>query len=69
LLHTNNDVFDALEDLESVRVEHQEVYARFQRTFAHLEDGGAAARVADRFFPDHRSPADAVHTGSSGSVR
>jgi CDP-glycerol glycerophosphotransferase len=69
LLHTNNDVFDALEDLESVRVKHQEVYARFQRTFAHLEDGGAAARVADRFFPDHRSPADAVHTGSSGSVR
>jgi CDP-glycerol glycerophosphotransferase len=71
LLHTNSQVFDALADLEAVRAEHQEVYARFQQTFAHLEDGGAAARVADRFFTGDRTAVAgmATHTGSSGSVR
>jgi CDP-glycerol glycerophosphotransferase len=61
LLHTNSEVFDALADLAAVQAQHQEAYARFRQTFAHLEDGGAAARVADRFMR--------AHTGSSGSVR
>lgn len=79
LLHTNAEVFDALKNLDRVQAEHREVYARFQRTFAHLEDGGAAARVADRYFSAGRSSSSidlsahtvdlAAHTGSSGSVR
>ena len=71
LLHTNAQVFDALADLDTVRAQHQEVYARFQETFAHLEDGGAAARVADRYFSPDRTPAGAApaQTSSSGSVR
>jgi CDP-glycerol glycerophosphotransferase len=70
LLHTSTQVFEALADLETVTADHREVYARFQQTFAHLEDGGAAARVVDQFFPADRSPAEmSSHTGSSGSVR
>jgi CDP-glycerol glycerophosphotransferase len=68
LLHTSDQVFDALANLETVQAQHAQVYARFQRTFAHLEDGDASARVAERYFGSGRSPASA-HSGSSGSVR
>jgi CDP-glycerol glycerophosphotransferase len=73
LLHTSTQVFDALADLDTVRAQHHEVYARFQETFAHLEDGGAAARVADRYFSAHTERASALgepaQASSSGSVR
>jgi CDP-glycerol glycerophosphotransferase len=81
LLHTNDQLIDALTGLDTVQEEHREVYARFQETFAHLEDGGAAARVADRFFAADRARPDRTAAGfvpldetaaqatSSGSVR
>ncbi|MGK5683500.1 CDP-glycerol glycerophosphotransferase family protein [Actinoplanes sp. URMC 104] len=49
LLHTSAEVVDALADLPAVRARHAEAYARFRRTYCHLDDGHAAQRVAARF--------------------
>ncbi len=50
LLNTSTDVVDALCDLDSVRRAYAPAYARFQERYCHLEDGGASARVIDRYF-------------------
>ena len=73
LLHTSEQVFDALTELDAVQLKHREAYARFRTTFAHLEDGHAAERVVERYFPVVDLTGDRAgertHTGSSGSVR
>jgi CDP-glycerol glycerophosphotransferase len=50
LLHTTDDVADALHGLDGVRAEYAERYAAFRETFCELDDGHAAARVVDRLF-------------------
>jgi CDP-glycerol glycerophosphotransferase len=67
LLQTSTEVVDAIADLERVRDEHADAYARFQERFCYLEDGRSTARVVDRFFPVDRGEPSGVQ--SSGSVR
>jgi CDP-glycerol glycerophosphotransferase len=50
LLHTSDEVIDALSDLAGVRRQYAAAYARFQQRFCHLDDGHATDRVIDRFF-------------------
>jgi CDP-glycerol glycerophosphotransferase len=52
LLHTSADLVDALADLPAVRARHAQAYARFQRTYNHLDDGHAAQRVVDLVLRD-----------------
>ena len=65
LLRTSGDVVDALADLERVREEYRDAYARFQERFCHLEDGGATARVLERFFPAGRGDAPRALAGTT----
>lgn len=48
LLHSTAEVAGALRDLDAVARHSADAYAHFRTTFCHLDDGGAAARAADR---------------------
>jgi len=50
MLATTEELVEALRDLDGVRREFADRYARFASTFCELDDGGAAARVVDRVF-------------------
>jgi CDP-glycerol glycerophosphotransferase len=67
LLHTSEQVVDAIAGLGAVRADYADAYARFQERFCHLEDGRSTARVVNRFFPADQDEPTAVQ--SSGSVR
>ena len=47
LVPTSAGVVEALRDLASVTETHRDAYARFRESFCDLDDGTAAARVAD----------------------
>ncbi|MCZ0972600.1 CDP-glycerol glycerophosphotransferase family protein [Streptomyces albulus] len=47
LLSSTGEVVEALGDLPAVARESAAAYAEFRRVFCHLDDGGAAGRVAD----------------------
>ncbi|MEU2363647.1 CDP-glycerol glycerophosphotransferase family protein [Streptomyces noursei] len=47
LLSSTGEVVEALGDLSAVARESAAAYAEFRRVFCHLDDGGAAGRVAD----------------------
>ncbi len=51
LLRTADELVGALRDVDGVAERHRDAYARFRRTFCHLEDGRATERVLARFFP------------------
>ena len=48
LVRTNPELLDALADLDGVRTDYAERYARFAEKYCHLEDGHATERVLDR---------------------
>ncbi|MFR9757880.1 CDP-glycerol glycerophosphotransferase family protein [Streptomyces sp. TR06-5] len=48
LLSSSQELIAALRDVDAVAVAHHEMYAEFRRSFCDLDDGTAAARVADR---------------------
>ncbi|QNS05904.1 CDP-glycerol glycerophosphotransferase family protein [Streptomyces xanthii] len=48
LLPTTTSVIAALRDLDRVAARHAKAYAAFRDAYCDLDDGGAAARVADR---------------------
>ncbi|MZD09828.1 glycosyltransferase [Streptomyces sp. SID5785] len=48
LLPTTTGVIAALRDLDRVAARHAKAYAAFRSAYCDLDDGGAAARVADR---------------------
>ena len=50
LLRTTDEVATALQELDAVTAEYADRYAAFRETFCELDDGHAAARVADRLF-------------------
>jgi CDP-glycerol glycerophosphotransferase len=50
LLRTNDELADALVNLDAVQAQYAERYADFRRAFCELDDGGAAVRVVDRIF-------------------
>ena len=50
LLTTSAELIDAIRDVDAVAAAHRNAYARFRRTFCHLEDGHATDRVLDLFF-------------------
>ncbi|EST22194.1 hypothetical protein N566_26750, partial [Streptomycetaceae bacterium MP113-05] len=50
LLSSSDEVITALREVDAVADAHQEAYADFRRSFCDLDDGTAAARVADRMF-------------------
>jgi CDP-glycerol glycerophosphotransferase len=51
LLATTAEVVEALAGLHRVREQYRGAYARFQQQFCHLDDGRAAGRVLERYFP------------------
>jgi alkylation response protein AidB-like acyl-CoA dehydrogenase len=50
LVATNDELAEALTQLDSVAAEHAPRYERFAATYCDLDDGNAAARVVDRVF-------------------
>ncbi|KAA1418078.1 hypothetical protein FE697_000035 [Mumia zhuanghuii] len=51
VLHTSEDVAEALSDLQSLRAEHRSAYAAWREQFVPFDDGGATARVVDAVWP------------------
>ncbi|WP_030589092.1 bifunctional glycosyltransferase/CDP-glycerol:glycerophosphate glycerophosphotransferase [Streptomyces anulatus] len=52
LLVTTDEVAQALRDTGSPAARHADAYESFRRDYCDLDDGGAAARVADRLLAD-----------------
>ncbi len=52
LLVTTDEVAQALRDTRAQTARHADAYESFRRDFCDLDDGGAAARVADRLLAD-----------------
>ncbi|MFJ9109078.1 CDP-glycerol glycerophosphotransferase family protein [Streptomyces sp. NPDC102283] len=52
LLVTTDEVAQALRDTGSLTARHADAYESFRRDYCDLDDGGAAARVADRLLAD-----------------
>ncbi|WP_406225202.1 CDP-glycerol glycerophosphotransferase family protein [Streptomyces anulatus] len=52
LLVTTDEVAQALRDTGSLAARHADAYESFRRDYCDLDDGGAAARVADRLLAD-----------------
>ncbi|MFG3406125.1 CDP-glycerol glycerophosphotransferase family protein [Streptomyces sp. NPDC048142] len=52
LLVTTDEVAQALRDTRSLAARHADAYESFRRDYCDLDDGGAAARVADRLLAD-----------------
>ncbi|MFI1221776.1 MULTISPECIES: CDP-glycerol glycerophosphotransferase family protein [unclassified Streptomyces] len=52
LLVTTDEVAQALRDTEALAARHADAYEGFRRDYCDLDDGGAAARVADRLLAD-----------------
>ena len=50
LIDDAEDVVARLRDLDGVREEYADAYARFHERFNYLQDGKAAERVVRRFF-------------------
>ncbi|MEU1115859.1 MULTISPECIES: CDP-glycerol glycerophosphotransferase family protein [unclassified Streptomyces] len=48
LLASTGEVVEALSDLDAIAARHAEAYAAFRESYCDLDDGGAAARVAER---------------------
>jgi CDP-glycerol glycerophosphotransferase len=51
LLRTTDELAAALGDLDRTKAEYAQRYEQFAARFCELDDGGAAARVADAVFP------------------
>ncbi|WP_240187183.1 MULTISPECIES: bifunctional glycosyltransferase/CDP-glycerol:glycerophosphate glycerophosphotransferase [Streptomyces] len=52
LLVTTDEVAQALRDTDTSAARHADAYESFRRDYCDLDDGGAAARVADRLLAD-----------------
>ncbi|MEW2169395.1 CDP-glycerol glycerophosphotransferase family protein [Streptomyces sp. NPDC007027] len=52
LLVTTEEVAQALRDTDTSAARHADAYESFRRDYCDLDDGGAAARVADRLLSD-----------------
>jgi CDP-glycerol glycerophosphotransferase len=50
IVHTQDDLADALLDLPALEGRYADRYLRFRERFCHLEDGHATARVLDRIW-------------------
>ncbi|MEU6124074.1 CDP-glycerol glycerophosphotransferase family protein [Streptomyces sp. NPDC047123] len=48
LLASTGEVVEALRDLDAISARHADAYAAFRDAYCDLDDGGAAARVAER---------------------
>ncbi|MBO4509757.1 MAG: bifunctional glycosyltransferase family 2 protein/CDP-glycerol:glycerophosphate glycerophosphotransferase [Lachnospiraceae bacterium] len=53
LLKTNEEVLDALENIENVEAEYAEKYKEFCDKFCYLDDGHASERIVERVFGTH----------------
>ncbi|MGY1885163.1 CDP-glycerol glycerophosphotransferase family protein [Blastococcus sp. SYSU DS0753] len=51
LVRDSRELVSAIADVDGIRAEYAERYARFQEMFCHLEDGAAAQRVLDLLLP------------------
>jgi len=51
LVHTSDELVDAIADIDRIGEQHAARYARFQELFTHLEDGAATRRVLDLILP------------------
>jgi CDP-glycerol glycerophosphotransferase len=56
LLHTSDDVLDAIADVDSIAAAHRDAYAEFRSVFCPLDDGRATERVLDILFPTAERP-------------
>lgn len=50
LLLSNDTLFNALNNIESVNDEYKQKYEKFYRTYCNLEDGNATKRVVNEVF-------------------
>lgn len=50
LLYTNEEVVDAIKNIDAISAEYQEIYDSFYEKFCSLEDGHAAEKVAKKVF-------------------
>ncbi|UNO43322.1 bifunctional glycosyltransferase family 2 protein/CDP-glycerol:glycerophosphate glycerophosphotransferase [Streptomyces sp. MST-110588] len=50
LIHTSEELIDAIADIDAVSARYQEQYDRFHHNFCDLDDGQASRRVADLMF-------------------
>lgn len=51
LVSTTDALVRRIRDIESVKAEHADAYARFRDKFCHLDDGAATERILQRFVP------------------
>ncbi|MGC9538828.1 bifunctional glycosyltransferase/CDP-glycerol:glycerophosphate glycerophosphotransferase [Streptomyces sp. UG1] len=76
LVHTSRDLVTAIADIDRIQDTYAERYRRFQRDFCDLDDGYAAARLADRMLvaggdlaPEDAMAPPAGSAGTRHSVR
>ena len=69
LVATSTELVEAIAGIDRVTAEHAERYARFQKTFCHLEDGSATERVLDLILPSASASGQLSSTSEGDDVR
>ena len=50
LLYTNEEVLEAIKNIDQIEEEYKERYDQFYNRFCHLDDGNASKRCVERVF-------------------
>ncbi|RZU30537.1 CDP-glycerol glycerophosphotransferase family protein [Blastococcus saxobsidens] len=66
LVRDSRELVSAISDVERIRSEYVQPYARFQETFCHLEDGHATERVLDLIIPTAAASGASTSTTTEG---
>jgi CDP-glycerol glycerophosphotransferase (TagB/SpsB family) len=69
LVRDSRELVSAIADVEKIRSEYAERYARFQETFCHLEDGSATERVLDLILPTASASGQSTSISEGDDVR
>ena len=69
LVATSTELVEAIAGIDRVTAEHAERYARFRKTFCHLEDGSATERVLDLILPSASASGQLSSTSEGDDVR
>ena len=69
LVATSTELVEAIAGIDRVTAEHAERYARFQKTFCHLEDGSATERVLGLILPSASASGQLSSTSEGDDVR
>ncbi|TFV52818.1 CDP-glycerol glycerophosphotransferase family protein [Blastococcus sp. TF02A_35] len=69
LVRDSSELVSAIADVDRLRSEYAEPYARFQETFCHLEDGHATERVLDLILPSASASGQSTSISEGDDVR